>query len=99
MDAHQVLFRHAFRTLWKSASRIVAWSIHVKKTLRNSGVGSKTCLTFPICALASHYALRLPSILAYAFPMRYVLGFDGEAPRRTAFFYTKPARWGTRLQS
>src|SRR5258708_30670251 len=30
-----------------------------------------------ICALAPQRALRLSSVLAYAFPMRYVLGFDG----------------------
>src|SRR5258706_14651299 len=41
------------------------------------GVGRKGCSTFSICALALHSALRLSSVLAYAFPMRYVLGFDG----------------------
>src|SRR6266404_2473028 len=41
------------------------------------GVGRKGCSTFSICALALHSALRLSSVLAYAFSMRYVLGFDG----------------------
>src|SRR6267378_6585341 len=41
------------------------------------GVGRKACSTFSICALALHSALRLSSVLAYAFSMRYVLGFDG----------------------
>jgi len=41
------------------------------------GAGRKGGSTFSICALALHSALRLSSVLAYAFSMRYVLGFDG----------------------
>lgn len=49
----------------------------VKKTLWNAERNYNASWAFPVCALALHGALRLPGVLAYAFPMRYVLGFDG----------------------
>src|SRR6266849_6515681 len=54
------------------------------------GVGRKACPTFSNCALAVHSALRLPSVLAYAFSMRYVLGFDGGGTK-TECVLTDPA--------
>src|SRR5260370_39410488 len=71
------LFHSVFWTPRKSASRIVARCSGVKKTLRNGGRNQNVCQTFPVCALGLHSALRLSRVLAYAFCMRYVLGFDG----------------------
>jgi N-acetylglucosamine kinase-like BadF-type ATPase len=73
----ECLFHRALGMLRKSASRIVARSIRVKKTLRHACVGWRIQGVLPVCALALQRALRLPGDLAYAFPMRYVLGFDG----------------------
>src|SRR5260370_36114346 len=77
MDAHRVSFSPR---LLDAAEKCVEDSGEVQPRQENSAeceVKSQHRPNFSDLALALHSALRLSSILAYAFPMGYVLGFDG----------------------
>src|SRR5260370_40132034 len=69
-----------FRRALDAAEKCVEDSGGVQPRQENSAeceVKSQHRPNFSDLALALHSALRLLSVLAYAFPMRYVLGFDG----------------------
>src|SRR5207245_1188852 len=77
MDAHRVSFPRSGLEARKSASRIVAECSRVKKNPAEYGAKLQHRLEFFGLRTRAALGSRLWNVLAYAFPMRYVLGFDG----------------------
>src|SRR4029077_14384856 len=78
MDAHRVFFSAA--PLDAAEKCVEDSGAREPASRRLCGMwawAARVVSTFRFCALALHSALRLSSVLAYAFSMRYVLGFDG----------------------